>query len=289
MAKSKQIKGRDHWGKGKNGWPCGSIDTSQLEGKGADWDIDKVDYLAPTLQEEFDKVAIKAMGKAHLGVIGEIYEETPVEIVEVEEVDTTNLVSEVEGKLVTNSLLVANKFGKEHRNVMQSIRNLTAENSAVKNMFVETDYVNSRGQVQPMFVMNRDGFSLLVMGFTGSEALKFKIEFIEAFNKMESYIKQQFQVPQSFSEALRLAAAQQEQIELQSKQLALQEAKIELDKPKVLFAETVNTNKRAITMQEFSKILFDKNGIDIGRNDLLYNNLSPLGIYFYLYHYDGKF
>lgn len=95
-----------------------------------------------------------------------------------------------EGQALTSSLLIAEKFGKEHRNVMQSIRNLTAENSAVKGMFVETTYLNDRNQEQPMYVMNRDGFTLLVMGFTGEKALQFKLDYIDAFNQMEKELKE---------------------------------------------------------------------------------------------------
>ena len=89
---------------------------------------------------------------------------------------------------VTTSLKVAEVFGKQHRNVMQSIKNLTAENSAVKKMFVESTYLNSRGQEWPMFYMNRDGFTLLAMGFSGTKAMGFKLKYIEAFNAMESAI-----------------------------------------------------------------------------------------------------
>lgn len=93
---------------------------------------------------------------------------------------------------LTNSLLVAEKFGKEHRNVLQSIRDLmgTAEFSAYPQMFVETVYYNQQnGQEYPMFVMNRDGFTLLAMGFTGKKAMKFKLDYIAAFNKMEKALK----------------------------------------------------------------------------------------------------
>jgi len=95
------------------------------------------------------------------------------------------------GNPVTTSLLVAIKFGKEHRHVLDAIRNLitTAENSAVLSMFYETTYLNSQNKNQPMYIMNRDGFSLLVMGFTGQEALQFKLDFIVAFNGMEKQLK----------------------------------------------------------------------------------------------------
>lgn len=92
---------------------------------------------------------------------------------------------------VTTSLKVAKVFEKEHRNVMQSIKNLTAENSATRKMFIEDSYLNSRNQRFPMFYMNRDGFTLLAMGFTGSKAMEFKLKYIDAFNKMEEQIRNQ--------------------------------------------------------------------------------------------------
>ena len=58
-------------------------------------------------------------------------------------------------------------------------------------MFVESQYVDNKGESRPMFIMNRDGFTLLAMGFTGKEALQFKLEFINAFNKMEKQLKEQ--------------------------------------------------------------------------------------------------
>lgn len=103
---------------------------------------------------------------------------------------------------VTTSLKVAEIFEKEHKNVMQSIKNLTAENSAVKKMFAEDSYLNSRNQQQPMFYMNRDGFTLLAMGFTGSKAMEFKLKYIDAFNKMEKQIKEEtkFRLPTNLNE-----------------------------------------------------------------------------------------
>ena len=93
-------------------------------------------------------------------------------------------------QVITTSLKVAEKFKKEHRNVLKSIRKLmTAKNVAVAKMFDEQMYVNDQGKEQPMFYMNRDGFTLLAMGFTGDKAIGFKVEYINAFNKMEEAIK----------------------------------------------------------------------------------------------------
>lgn len=91
---------------------------------------------------------------------------------------------------ITTSRNVAENFKKNHRDILESIRNLTAENSATRNMFFETTYKNTRGQEYPEFLMNRDGFTLLAMGFTGKKALEFKLAYIDQFNQMEEHIKQ---------------------------------------------------------------------------------------------------
>ena len=78
------------------------------------------------------------------------------------------------------------------RSVLESIRNLTAENSATKSMFIETSF-ESRGKFYPQYELTRDGFSLLVMGFTGSKALEWKLKYIEAFNEMERELKRLFE------------------------------------------------------------------------------------------------
>lgn len=95
---------------------------------------------------------------------------------------------------LTNSLLVAEKFGKTHDNVLKAIRNILTGGVVENNetlMFAETTYYNQQnGQSYPMFIMNRDGFTLLAMGFTGKKAMKFKLDYIAAFNKMEAALKE---------------------------------------------------------------------------------------------------
>ena len=163
------------------------------------------------------------------------------------------------GNPVTTSLLVAEKFEKNHRDVLETIRNLAAENSAAKFLFIESQYEN-RGKTYPMYVMNRDGFSLLVMGFTGSRALQFKLDFIEAFNKMEQIIKTNLQLPQTYADALRQLAEQVEENDRQQKLLIEQ-------KPKVIFADAVATSTQSCLIGELAKIL-RQNGIEIGQNRL---------------------
>lgn len=91
---------------------------------------------------------------------------------------------------VCDSLQVAEKFKKEHRNVLQSVDSLIAEKSAVKAMFKAAHYRAENGQTYRKFYMNRDGFSLLAMGFTGKRALEWKLQYISAFNQMENLTKE---------------------------------------------------------------------------------------------------
>lgn len=182
-------------------------------------------------------------------------------------------------QVLTSSLLVADKFGKNHRDVLESIRELIkgrAENSAVLKMFVPSTYIASNNKENPMFIMNRDGFTLLAMGFTGEKALQFKLEYINAFNKMEEAIKNGgFNVPKSFREALLLAAEQQEVIENQQKQIEEKNAKIEADKPKVLFSEAVSASNKSILVRELAKLI-TQNGYQIGEKQL-YERLRKAG------------
>lgn len=104
---------------------------------------------------------------------------------------------------LTDSLIVAEMFGKRHDNVMQAIEKLMGglleikdtqngmvndlKNKAVK-LFIQSRYKDEKGEYRKKYLMNRDGFSLLVMGFTGKKALEWKLKYIEAFNKMEKVI-----------------------------------------------------------------------------------------------------
>ena len=87
-------------------------------------------------------------------------------------------------EVVCTSLDVAEKFGKRHDSVLRNIENLVSEEDSTKLWFHKTYYVNSQNKKQPMYYINKNGFSLLVMGFTGKKALSWKMKYIEAFDKM---------------------------------------------------------------------------------------------------------
>ena len=90
---------------------------------------------------------------------------------------------------MADSREIAENFGKEHKNVKRDIEKLISSNLSVSKMFVLSEYKDSMNRTQTMYYMNRDGFSLLVMGFTGGRALDWKLKYIEAFNKMEQALQ----------------------------------------------------------------------------------------------------
>lgn len=169
------------------------------------------------------------------------------------------ILSTQNGEPVASSRQIAESFGKEHKNVMQSIENISAENSAVTQMFFKTTYTAGTGKAYPMYLMNRDGFSLLVMGFTGKAALEWKLKYIQAFNAMEKQLAQRPQLSRSELMAQALIAAHDE-LEHKDRQIA------ELT-PKGIFADAVSASKKSILVGELAKLLC-QNGVQIGQNRL---------------------
>lgn len=113
------------------------------------------------------------------------------------------LVTSYNGVLVADSVQVAESFGKAHKNVLQTIDNLvtnlaaefSAANVEPESYFIPAEYQN-RGKTYKKYLLTRDGFSLLVMGFTGPAALHWKLLYIEAFNKMEEALRSKVDIRQ---------------------------------------------------------------------------------------------
>lgn len=92
-------------------------------------------------------------------------------------------------KAKTTSFKIAEKFDKEHKDVLKAIRNLECSESFNQRNFAPISYLDSYGRNQISYEMTRDGFMFLAMGFTGEKAAAIKESFIEAFNLMESVLK----------------------------------------------------------------------------------------------------
>lgn len=97
-------------------------------------------------------------------------------------------------QVFTTSLKVAEIFEKKHKNVIQTIENSISnlqqinglKNQPVKKSFVKSSYKDAKGEMRPMYYLNRDAFSFVVMGFTGAKAAEWKWNYIQAFNQMEN-------------------------------------------------------------------------------------------------------
>ena len=101
-------------------------------------------------------------------------------------INNVNVAFEVVGdEIFANSLQIAEVFEKRHDNIIAQIRALPKDYFNERN-FQLVKYSDKKGEARSMYQLTRDGFSLLVMGFTGQKAYRWKIEFIKAFNLMEA-------------------------------------------------------------------------------------------------------
>ena len=153
--------------------------------------------------------------------------------------------------LVVTSLQVSNSFEKQHGHVLRDIDNLKKDVSNFGEMFFETILYDSYGREQRAYSMNRDGFSLLAMGFTGKNALEWKVKYIAAFNAMEKAWNTPEQI---MARALKVADTRMKALQMQ-----LSEAK-----PKIEFFDAVASSKTAMPMDQVAKVL----DMGIGRNKL---------------------
>jgi Rha family phage regulatory protein len=134
----------------------------------------------------------------------------------------TELLTISNGQPTASSRDIAEHFGKGHNHVLRDIDTLKEDVSNFGQMFFDTEIPDSYGRPQRAYLMNRDGFTLLAMGFTGKEALEWKVKYINAFNAMEQELRNP--KPMTANEMFSLQA----QINLESeRKLAALEGKVE--------------------------------------------------------------
>lgn len=172
---------------------------------------------------------------------------------------TDIILSTQNGEPVASSRQIADNFEKNHRDVLRAVDNLKEDVRNFAQMFFESTEPDSYGRERRTYLMNRDGFSLLVMGFTGKAALEWKLKYIQAFNEMEKKLAQRPQLSRSELMAQALIAAHDE-LEHKDRQIA------ELT-PKGIFADAVNASKKSILVGELAKLLC-QNSVQIGQNRL---------------------
>lgn len=153
------------------------------------------------------------------------------------------LVTNENGKAMTTSLKIAEVFGKRHDDVIRKIREKT--NLFGLRNFTESSYINSQNKEQPMYLLDRDFTTFLIMGFTGSKADEFKMKYIQAFNEMEDFIKNNLVKPDSYMIEDKVERAKR-WIEEQQKMIALEKELIEV-KPKAEYCDKVLDSDSLIT------------------------------------------
>lgn len=108
------------------------------------------------------------------------------------------------GEPVTDSLVVAEVFGKQHKNVLQDIRDLDCSEEFSRLNFQPSTYVNERGRKYEKYILTKDGFTILAMGYTGKQAMQFKERYIQEFNRISEIL-------QNKQEPLKLSPKNQKQ------------------------------------------------------------------------------
>ncbi len=135
---------------------------------------------------------------------------------------------EKDGQILVSSVDVAENFEKRHKNVIQSIENIRKSDKGFTGLnFQPSEYEDSSGRVLPSYLMTRDGFTLLVMGFTGYKAQEWKIKYIKAFNAMEARLKEGAAREAALPEAKPDDSGEAARLRLREKQAELREREIE--------------------------------------------------------------
>ena len=93
--------------------------------------------------------------------------------------------------VITTSILVAEKFERNHRDILRAIKKLDCSQEFNERNFTLVEYVDAKGEKRPMYEMTKNGFSFIAMGFTGKQAAQFKESYINAFDEMSSFINSQ--------------------------------------------------------------------------------------------------
>ncbi|MEK4391044.1 phage regulatory protein/antirepressor Ant [Bacillus sp. FSL M7-1004] len=170
----------------------------------------------------------------------------------------------IEGnQAVTDSLTVAEVFGKRHADVIKSIETLNCSKDFAERNFSLSEYLDPTGRSLKKYLIKRDGLTFLVFGYTGAKAAVFKEKYIAEFNRMEAELQKMTQpsymIEDPVSRAKRWISEQEERQQL--------EQTLKIQEPLVNFAQSCMASERSMLVRELAK-LASKNGIMIGEKRL---------------------
>lgn len=178
------------------------------------------------------------------------------------------LTIEHDGKICTSSRLMAEVFKKEHKNILRAIENLQCSEAFNRLNFERVEYLDHKGEKRPEYIITRDGFSFLAMGFTGKKAARFKETFLQAFGKMEQALRSMSPLSLSRMDLLKMALESEKEKE---------RIKKENDKltSKALLLDRIVASDTKLDMGQAAKVL----GLPYGRNTL-FRKLRESGVFF---------
>lgn len=190
------------------------------------------------------------------------------------------------GNDVTTSLIVAQVFGKEHKNVVRDIENLSCSENFNRLNFERITYKDARNREQTAYEMTKDGFSFLVMGYTGAKAGEFKDRFINEFNRREFLLKDDDYILMRSQQILqkRLEASEEKikqlesQAEQQQETIELQQQELTQSAPKVSYYDNHLQSVNTQTSTQAAKQI----GMDAEK---LHKKLKEIGI---IYRQSGQ-
>lgn len=129
-----------------------------------------------------------------------LYQENGKGVIHLNEI---NIVAERNGKPITTSRKIAKIFKKEHYNVLRDIENLDCSKEFNDLNFELVNYKDKKGEKRPEYIITKDGFTFLVMGYKGKKASGFKEAYIKKFNEMENFIKSLQEAKMDYPELTR--------------------------------------------------------------------------------------
>ncbi|MEL0913782.1 phage antirepressor KilAC domain-containing protein [Clostridioides difficile] len=176
-------------------------------------------------------------------------------------------------QFLVESREVAELIEKKHDNLLRDIRGYKkiledSSNLKSQDFFIESTYINTQNKIQPCYLLTKKGCDMVANKMTGEKGIIFTAIYVTKFEEMERELKEkQPKLPTTYKEALQqllIEVEEKEQLQLENQE---KDKVIQLQQPKVLFADSVASSNDSILIGELAKLL-KQNGIDTGEKRL---------------------
>lgn len=131
-----------------------------------------------------------------------------------------DLISTKSGEPLVSSMVIAKKFGKTHKHVLEAIRAAECSDKFRESNFRPTTYVSGQNKTLPCVEMTKNGFSFICMGFKGAKAAAWREKYIEAFDKAVSQLSKSVSVMSSLNQAVLKMEQDKDIASMHGKELA---------------------------------------------------------------------